>query len=86
MEVTRKQSTPNFPKKWTFLTPWYAHVLGGKSVRYVFVLLYNFFLPPFWDSPFVLLPTLCETGYDFTEKKSKVGLSEMLTFYFPWYR
>ena len=28
---SRKQSKPNFPKKQTFLTPWYAHVrLGSK--------------------------------------------------------
>ena len=30
-EVTTKQSTPDFPQKLTFLTPWYAHV--GVRIR-----------------------------------------------------
>ena len=66
MEVARKQSKPNFPKKGIFLTPWYVHVRvrirGVRNVCVSFVsfvfCLYIFFflLPPFLDS-FILLPT-----------------------------
>ena len=33
IEVTRKQSTPNFPKKRTFLISWHLHV-GGKKCSF----------------------------------------------------
>ena len=43
----RKQSNAKFPKKQTFVNPWYAQFFG-KFVVFVFL------KHPFWDSPFWL--------------------------------
>ena len=61
--VSRKQSTPNFPKKRTFLTPWDEHVYvrtcayqGVRNFVFSENLAYFVFLKyPFWDSLFSLL-------------------------------
>ena len=55
-EVTRKQSSPNFPKIEHFL-PSYTHtyvcVPGVRNIRFSENLVsFVFLLPPSWDSPF----------------------------------
>ena len=53
MGVWRKQSTPNFQKKWPSLTPC---AQGVRNVRFSENLAYFvFFKHPFWDSPFCLI-------------------------------
>ena len=54
--VSRKQSTSNFPKKRTFLTPWYVNV--RKNVRFSENMVCFVFLKHrFAIRPFALLPT-----------------------------
>ena len=57
--VSRKQSTSNFSKKRTFLTPWYARIrarIRVRNVRFSRNLTYFVFLKhPFLDSPFCLI-------------------------------
>ena len=59
MGVSRKHSTPNFPKKEHFLpadTHTYVCVSGGKNARFSENLAFFVFLKqPFWDSPFSLI-------------------------------
>ena len=53
-----------FSEKRTFLTPWYAYVrVCVRRKVYFFsenLACFVFVLPPFCDSPFVLLPMICD--------------------------
>ena len=51
-EVTRKQNTLNFPKKRTFLTPWYAEMFAFRHVWFSCYLCFEI-------CPFGLLSTSC---------------------------
>ena len=57
-EVTRKQSSPNFPKNKHFLPPDINTdlcVSGCKKRSFFRKIWRAFLLPPFWDSPFCLI-------------------------------
>ena len=64
--VTRKQSTPNYPKTQTFLTTWYVHArMRIRELKNLFVffsenlICFVFLLSALLDSPFCLI------AYDF---------------------
>ena len=52
----KKTKHVKFSEKRTFLTPWYAHVTGGKKYSFFWKLTCFVFLKhPFWDTPFCLI-------------------------------
>ena len=77
----KKANHVKFSEKWTFLTPWYAHVHGHahahtrtcayQGVRNVHFLenltWFAFLLPPVWYFPFCLITDEREMGKSFRD-------------------
>ena len=57
--ISRKQSTPNFPKKPNISYPWYAHVrvriLGCEMLAFSKIACFVFLKHPFWYWSFCLI-------------------------------